>query len=68
MHRDKELYSFLIDKTWQMTEEWYASIDKSKVTGVYASTNPETIATLKKQNHEFHLHFCEVLFKKNLSF
>jgi rsbT co-antagonist protein RsbR len=60
VHRDKELHSFLIEKTWQMTEDWYASIDKSNATGVYASTNPATIATLKKQNHDFHLHFCEV--------
>jgi rsbT co-antagonist protein RsbR len=68
MHRDKELHSFLIDKTWQMTEEWYASIDKSKATGVYASTNPETISTLKKQNHEFHLHFCDVFVQEESKF
>ena len=68
MHRDKELHSFLIEKTWQMTEEWYASIDKSKATGVYASSNPETIRTLKKQNHEFHLHFCEVFVKEESEF
>jgi rsbT co-antagonist protein RsbR len=68
MHRDKELHSFLIDKTWQMTEEWYASIDKSKAAGVYASSNPETIRTLKKQNHEFHLHFCEVFVKEESEF
>ncbi|MCM3719910.1 STAS domain-containing protein [Fictibacillus phosphorivorans] len=68
MHRDKALHSFLIEKTWQMTEEWYASIDKSKATGVYASTNPNTIATLKKQNHEFHLHFCEVFVKEESEF
>jgi rsbT co-antagonist protein RsbR len=68
MHRDKELHSFLIDKTWQMTEEWYASIDKSKASGVYTSTNPETISTLKKQNHEFHLHFCEVFVQEESKF
>ncbi|MDM5318080.1 STAS domain-containing protein [Fictibacillus sp. b24] len=60
MHRDKALHSFLIEKTWQLTEDWYRSIDKSQATGVYASTNPETIKTLKEQNHEFHVHFCEV--------
>jgi rsbT co-antagonist protein RsbR len=68
MHRDKELHSFLIDKTWQMTEDWYASIDKSKASGVYTSTNPETISTLKKQNHEFHLHFCEVFVQEESKF
>ncbi|MDR7074406.1 STAS domain-containing protein [Fictibacillus barbaricus] len=68
MHRDKELHAFLIDKTWQMTEEWYASIDKSKATGVYASTDPKTIATLKKQNHDFHLHFCEVFVTEESKF
>ncbi|WNB91710.1 STAS domain-containing protein [Bacillus sp. NEB1478] len=68
MHRDKELHAFLIDKTWQMTEDWYASIDKSKVSGVYASTDPKTIATLKKQNHGFHLHFCEVFVTEESKF
>lgn len=68
MHRDKELHSFLLGKTWQMTEEWYASIDKTKATGVYASTNPETIETLKKQNHEFHEHFCEVFVQDKTTF
>jgi rsbT co-antagonist protein RsbR len=68
MHRNKELHGFLIDKTWQMTEEWYASIDKSKATGVYASTDPKIIATLKKQNHDFHLHFCEVFVTEESKF
>jgi rsbT co-antagonist protein RsbR len=68
MHRNNELHAFLIDKTWQMTEEWYASIDKSKATGVYASTNPQTVATLKKQNHDFHLHFCEVFVTEESKF
>jgi rsbT co-antagonist protein RsbR len=68
MHRDNELHAFLIDKTWQMTEEWYASIDKSKASGVYASTDPKTITTLKKQNHDFHLHFCEVFVTEESKF
>jgi rsbT co-antagonist protein RsbR len=68
MHRDQALHSFLIQKTWQLTEEWYDSIDKSKATGVYASTDPETVVTLKKQNHEFHLHFCEVFVQEETKF
>jgi rsbT co-antagonist protein RsbR len=66
MHRDKELYDFLVDKTWEMTERWYESIDKKQASGVYAATDPDTIETLKKQNHEFHLHFIQV-FKKEES-
>jgi rsbT co-antagonist protein RsbR len=68
MHRDKELYNFLIDKTWDLTEQWYNSVDKSKASGVYASNDPETIENLKKQNHEFHLHFMEVFVKEEAVF
>ncbi|WP_237704129.1 STAS domain-containing protein [Planococcus donghaensis] len=50
-----------------MTEDWYSSLDKSK-TGVYGSTDPDKIALLKKQNHEFHLRFCTMFQKENKDF
>ncbi|MBY6038165.1 STAS domain-containing protein [Fictibacillus nanhaiensis] len=68
MPKNEKLYSFLIDNTWRLTEEWYDSIDKSTASGVYASTNPKIIATLKKQNHDFHLHCCEVFIKEEEEF
>jgi rsbT co-antagonist protein RsbR len=60
MHRNNELHTFLLNKAKILTEEWYDSLDKSNTKGVYASTNPEVINTLKKQNYDFHLHLCRV--------
>ncbi|GAF11481.1 RsbR, positive regulator of sigma-B [Bacillus sp. JCM 19046] len=53
------LYDFLKSNTRRLTDEWYDSLDKSKE-GVYGSTNPDVITTLKNQNHEFHVIFCEI--------
>ncbi|WP_262499773.1 STAS domain-containing protein [Planococcus sp. ANT_H30] len=50
-----------------MTEDWYHSLDKSKA-GVYGSTDPDKIALLKKQNHEFHLLFCTMFKEGKLNF
>lgn len=68
MHRNKELHTFLLDKAWQLTEDWYTALDKSDPHGVYASNDPETIQTLKRQNYEFHLHFCQVFVEENSVF
>ncbi|WP_026572869.1 STAS domain-containing protein [Bacillus sp. UNC438CL73TsuS30] len=56
--KNNELYHFLLRKTWQLTEQWYESLDKSNASGVYASQDPKVINTLKQQNYEFHLQFC----------
>ena len=58
----EKFYNFMSERTWQLTENWYDSLDKSDQSGVYASTDPKVIETLKRQNHEFHERFC-VLFK-----
>ncbi|MBH9965303.1 STAS domain-containing protein [[Bacillus] enclensis] len=60
MHRSKHLHTYLLSKARQLTDSWYESIDKSKVSGVYSSNDPETVENLKKQNFEFHQLFCEV--------
>ncbi|MGM0751543.1 MAG: STAS domain-containing protein [Bacillota bacterium] len=62
MQVEEKFYEFMKDRTWQLTENWYESLDKSDVSGVYASTDPQVILTLKRQNHEFHQRFC-LLFK-----
>lgn len=54
-----ELQDFLLAKTNALTEQWYATLDKSSG-GVYAETNPQAIEKLKRQNHEFHELFCSV--------
>ncbi|WP_442598795.1 STAS domain-containing protein [Neobacillus sp. D3-1R] len=68
MHRNKELYQFFIEKTWQLTEEWYEALDKSEDSGVYASNDSDIIQNIKKQNYEFHQHFCEVFVKEETEF
>ncbi|MGG1687249.1 STAS domain-containing protein [Pseudalkalibacillus sp. NRS-1564] len=67
MQRNKELYQFLLNKAEQLTEDWYASLDKSG-TGVYSSTDPEVIKGLKAQNFEFHLHLCKIFIMKKDEF
>ena len=62
MQVSQKFFEFMSERTWQLTENWYASLDKSDPEGVYASTDPKVIETLKRQNHEFHERFC-VLFK-----
>ncbi|PLT33189.1 STAS domain-containing protein [Bacillus sp. V5-8f] len=68
MHRNKELYHFLLDKTWELTEQWYQSLDKSNQSGVYASSDPKVIEGLKNQNHEFHKRFCKVFVDEECKF
>ncbi|WP_044338913.1 STAS domain-containing protein [Rossellomorea aquimaris] len=62
MQVEEKFYEFMKDRTWQLTENWYESLDKSDASGVYASTDSQVILTLKRQNHEFHERFC-LLFK-----
>lgn len=68
MHRNEKLHSFLLKKAQVLTEEWYESLDKDNTTGVYASTNPDVIQTLKKQNYDFHLHLCKVFIEEETKF
>lgn len=68
MHRNQELYTFLLNKAKQLTEEWYNSLDKSDPKGVYASTDPDKIKALKEQNFEFHLHLCEIFIEEETLF
>jgi rsbT co-antagonist protein RsbR len=68
MHRNQELHHFLLEKAEQLTEDWYNSLDKENVAGVYSATDPEIIKTLKKQNYEFHLHLCKIFVEDEQSF
>lgn len=60
----QSFYHYFKNNTWDLTEEWFESIGKTK-SGVYASTNDEEINKLKSQNHAFHQIFCE-LFDDNI--
>jgi rsbT co-antagonist protein RsbR len=68
MHRNQELYHFLLGKAEQLTEDWFNSLDKVNLGGVYSATDPEVIKTLKRQNYEFHLHLCKVFVEDEQSF
>lgn len=68
MHRNQNLYEYLKENSYNLTEEWYENIDKPNTAGVYASNDPEVVATLKKQNHDFHLHFIELFHKGEQEF
>ncbi|MDZ5471303.1 STAS domain-containing protein [Bacillus sp. 31A1R] len=60
MHRNEELYQFLLDKSWELTENWYQQLDKSEPNGVYSSKDPTVIWNVKQQNNEFHKQFFQV--------
>lgn len=60
MHRNQELHTFLLSKARQLTEDWYNSLDKNTTNGVYSSSDPKVIETLKNQNFEFHGILCNV--------
>lgn len=60
MTPEQKLYDYLVNNTWDLTEAWYAALDKSSTSGVYASTDPDVIQIMKEQNHGFHERFCKL--------
>ncbi|WLV24969.1 STAS domain-containing protein [Aciduricibacillus chroicocephali] len=68
MNCDTKLYEYILDKSWQLTEEWYTSINKEETAGVYLSENPAAVERLKKQNNEFHKKFAEIFIKQDTEF
>jgi rsbT co-antagonist protein RsbR len=64
---DKELHEYICDRTWDLTEHWYETLDKSQG-GIYSTSDPEKINTLKKQNHAFHVRFCDMFAKERADF
>lgn len=68
MDKNIKLHQFLLERARNLTEEWYKSLDKSGTAGVYTSTDPDVINTLKEQNYEFHIHLCEILIKEENAF
>ncbi|WP_050182817.1 STAS domain-containing protein [Domibacillus robiginosus] len=68
MNPAQAIHEFLLEKAKQITEEWYASLDKNDPNGVYSTTDPYAIELLKKQNYEFHLQFCELFVEEESVF
>lgn len=68
MYRNNDFYEFFLSKTRQLTEDWYKHLNKGDKEGVYASEDPKVIFTVKEQNYQFHVHFCEVFHKEKAQF
>ncbi|WP_144463591.1 STAS domain-containing protein [Siminovitchia fortis] len=67
MPKYEKLYDFLMSKASHLTDEWYKGLDDN-TSGVYASTDPEEIRLLKKQNNDFHKKFFQVFIKEETAF
>lgn len=61
------LHEYFLEKTWSLTEEWYASIERSQK-GVYGSKDPKVVEVLKRQNHDFHVNFSSIFNKDEKEF
>lgn len=64
----KDIYQFFLEKTWNLTEVWYQTLDKSDPTGVYSSSDPKAINELKQQNYQFHKNFCQIFIIEETDF
>ena len=54
MLKNQKLHVFFCDNVERLTEEWYASVDKTR-DGMYASTDQVEIQRDKSQNlNQFH--------------
>lgn len=67
MIKNQALHDYIGERTWDLTEKWYETLDKSKG-GVYGTNDPEKIAILKNQNHDFHKRFCSMFLKEENEF
>ncbi len=56
MHRNQELYNYLVENSWQMTEEWYSTIEDQDANSIYSTKDSNVIQTLKEQNQDYFLH------------
>jgi rsbT co-antagonist protein RsbR len=59
MLKHEGLHTYLCDNAERLTEEWYASVDKTRK-GMYSSTDPVVIQRFKSQNLAFHKQFCTI--------
>ena len=67
MVQSQKLYEYIKERTWELTERWYATLDKNGK-GIYSSTEPQVIAQLRQQNHVFHEKFVELFNASNKLF
>ncbi len=60
MHRNIELYNYLVESSWQMTEDWYRLLEDDDPNSVYSSNDPKVIQSLKEQNQDYLLHLHKI--------
>ncbi|WP_273129637.1 STAS domain-containing protein [Metabacillus sp. HB246100] len=53
MHRNHELYEYLMKNSWEMTEDWYKQVDDPDPNSLYSTTDEHIINTLKEQNQDY---------------
>lgn len=63
MHRNIELYEYLVKNSWQMTEDWFSMVEDDNPNSVYSTKDPLVIQSLKEQNQDYFLHLHR-LFKE----
>lgn len=68
MHLNKELHKFFLNHTKEMSEEWYQTINKKNSSGIYVTTDQDSIRKLKQQNYEFYLHMANIFLEERDAF
>jgi rsbT co-antagonist protein RsbR len=68
MHRNKDLYHYLVENSWQMSEDWYSMVEDNDPNSVYSTNDPAIIQTLKEQNQDYFQHLHELFVSEEGAF
>ncbi|RBW71132.1 STAS domain-containing protein [Bacillus taeanensis] len=64
MHRSQELYNFLVENSWQLTEDWYSSVEDHDPNSVYSTKDPAIIKELKEQNQDYFVRLFKIFIQE----
>ncbi|WP_409253941.1 STAS domain-containing protein [Bacillus sp. SCS-153A] len=64
MRLNQQLHDFFLNHTKDMSEEWYKTLDKKNSTGVYVTSDQDSINKLKQQNHEFYQYMANLFIEE----
>jgi rsbT co-antagonist protein RsbR len=68
MHRNQDLYNYLVENSWQMSEDWYSMVEDHDPNSVYSTNDPAIIQTLKEQNQDYFKHLHELFISEEDEF
>ena len=68
MHRNEELYHYLVKNSWQMSEDWYNMVDDNDPNSVYSTEDPAIIQSLKEQNQDYFIHLHRLFIEEEGKF